>query len=53
LDFEEIMRRRRAMEDNAMAQEDGRGRGWQPAKMLFCGWSLVAYTGFEYKTTHV
>jgi hypothetical protein len=23
--------------------------GWQPAKTLFCGWSLIAYTGIKFK----
>jgi hypothetical protein len=38
------------MEDDSMAWEDGGGDG-KPAKIvvLYCGWSLIAYTGIKYK----
>ncbi len=38
------------MEDNSTAREDG-GGGWRTCEdvVLYCGWSLVAYTGIKYK----
>jgi hypothetical protein len=47
-DFMEVVRRRRATEDDAMAREVG-GGGWGPPKMLFYGWSLISYTGIKYE----
>jgi hypothetical protein len=49
-DFKEVARRRRAMEDDSTAQEDV-GGGWCTCKdvVLYCGWSLIAYTGIKYK----
>jgi hypothetical protein len=46
-DFEEVMRRRRATEDDLMVQEDGDWGGWQTCKdvVLYCGWSFIAFTG--------
>jgi hypothetical protein len=48
-DFDEVARRRRAMEDDSLAQEDG--GGWQTCEdvVLYCGLSLTAYTGIKYK----
>jgi hypothetical protein len=49
-DFKEVARRRRAMEDDLTAREDGEGVG-KPSKIvvLYCDWSLIAYTGIKYK----
>jgi hypothetical protein len=52
-DFEEVARRRRVTEVGLTAQEEG-GRGVANLQRcyLYCGWSLIAYTGITYKTTH-
>ncbi len=38
------------MDDDLMAREEGGGR-WQTCEnvVLYCGWSLIAYTGIKYK----